>query len=158
MGKKMNLHNRSIRFVTEFEKEKLKQFLVSIFGGDIQDLANRYVECAFSNDFRRPKFILALDPDQNIVGAAAYSEELFTIGVWGISWVAVQPDFRNQGIGYALVEACLKNISEEAARHVTVVLATYPGQTRLYEKIGFIDSGRDAEGGTIMLKLLGVYE
>jgi hypothetical protein len=35
---------------------------------------------------RKPTFILAIDKDE-IIGTAAYTEELFTTDTWGIGWV-----------------------------------------------------------------------
>ncbi len=143
----------TILLAKEELRQELEEFLVFNNGESVRELAHKYISCMFSNDYRKPTFIIATKNNE-IIGAAAYSEELFTTRTWGISWVSVHPDNRNQGIGQKLVEACLEKIKEEAQQSVTVILGTYPDKTRLYEKLGFKKAGQDEEGGSYMLKIL----
>jgi N-acetylglutamate synthase-like GNAT family acetyltransferase len=130
-----------------------ENFLVSVFGEDSRILAQDYLRCTFSDDYRRPEFFIALDSDK-IVGSAALSEELFTVDIWGISWVAVDDSYRQQGIGERLVSACCDRILERVKKPVTAILATYPEQTKLYDNVGFQLVGKDHAGGSLMIKYL----
>lgn len=131
------------------QSEELLNLLCSIHGQDYRMLAENYIKSMFSNDFRKPVFIIALNKEK-IIGAASYTEELFTTDVWGIAWVGVREDFRNRGIGEMLIKECLRNILLKAHKTVTVLLATHPSQTGLYDKLGFSKLGDDHEGGKFM--------
>lgn len=139
----------NIRPATPQDALVLENFLSFNNGEHHRSLARNYIRCMFSNDYRRPNFLILWENDQ-IIGAASYSEELFTVNTWGISWVSVHPQNRNQGHGYALVKSCLNAIKNNAQKDVTVVLATYPDRTRLYEKLNFKAGGQDHEGGSFM--------
>lgn len=132
------------------DAQDLEDFLSLINGEHYRPLARGYIHSMFSDDFRRPTFLLLKEMGK-IIGAAAYSEELFTVDTWGISWVSVHPDKRNKGCGQKLVQACLQAISRTARRSVTVILATHPEKTGLYEKIGFQPAGKDHDGGAFMI-------
>ncbi len=147
------MNTYTLRLAEKIDKEALEAFLVFNNGKDNRELAHEYIEACFSSDYRRPIFIVACNNENKIIGAAAYSEELFTVDVWGISWVSVCQDYRSQGIGQALVEKCIEFISAVAAnKDVTVILSTYPGKTKFYERCGFIKAGYDHEGGSFMIK------
>jgi len=118
------------------EASAAEDVLAEVFGEDYRALARHYLAAMFSNDFRRPHFIATRDSEK-IVGLIAYSEELFTVGVWGLSWVAVLADHRGHGIGQQLVDAATKAIQDLAQGPFEIILATYPQQTRLYDKCGF---------------------
>lgn len=142
-----------IRKALKSDDTALEEFLVFNNGERNRKLAHEYIACMFSNDFRKPVFVVATI-DGDIIGAAAFTEEFFTVGTWGISWVSVHQDHRNQGIGQKLVEACLESIQSEITKPVTVILGTYPGKTQLYERVGFIEVQKDHEGGAFMMKTL----
>lgn len=142
-----------IRKATPQDKSKLEEFLVFNNGERNRKLAHDYIVCMFSADYRKPTFVVA-EIDGEIVGAAAYSEELFTTNTWGISWVSVHAKHRNQGIGQKLVKACLQQIELSAQKTVSVILCTYPDKTGLYEKLGFTLGGKDSGGGSFMVKTL----
>jgi ribosomal protein S18 acetylase RimI-like enzyme len=108
----------------------------------------------FSENYRRPIFILICNQSGKIIGGAAVSEEFFTVDVWGISWVSVHPAYRNKGLGQKLMEHCMQEISNRAGKTVSVILATYPNKTRLYERLSFVKAGQDHEGGYFMTKIL----
>ncbi len=135
----------------EHQCDEVITFLTSIFGEKIQKLASDYVRCMFSNDFRRPTFIVALSNNE-IIGSAVYSEELFTIDTWGISWVAVRQQHRNQEIGRNLIKACIESIKKRIEKDCSIILRTYPDKTGLYDKNGFIKMGLDHEDGHYMIK------
>ena len=135
-------------------KQALESFLVFNNGEHLRPLAQNYISSMFSNDFRKPTFIIAQNSQKDIIGAAAYSEELFTTGTWGISWVSVHENYRNQGIGQKLVETCVSAIHNKAVKPATVILGTYPNKTGLYKKCGFTKLGEDAERGAYMVKHL----
>ena len=139
--------------LTSEKAGKLRDFLEQIFGIEYRALTDQYIRCMFSSDYRRPTFLVALK-DGKVIGSAAYSEEIFTVDVWGISWVAVAPDYRHQGIGQRLIDACLSEISATAKHPVSVILATYPQKTQLYEKVGFAKACQTHEDGWFMAKSL----
>lgn len=136
---------------TSLDKKELEDFLAVVNGDEHKILAHDYVNAMFSQEYRRPTFLVAKQ-EGTLVGAAAYSEELFTTGVWGISWVSVREDQRNKGIGQALIEKCCEAIADQASKKVTVLLATYPDKTGLYDRTGFEPLGLDHEGGSFMKK------
>lgn len=142
-----------IREASSQDKHSLEEFLVENSAEEDRPLAQAYIKTMFSNDYRRPVFII-FEEDNEIIAAAAYSEEFFTVGVWGISWVCVRQDKRNKGIGQKIMNECLSRISQKAQKKVTVILNTYPDKTGLYDKLGFVPGGKDHEGGSLMLKYI----
>ena len=143
----------NIRPAIEADKSKLEEFLVFNNGEKNRKLAHDYINCMFSNDYRRPSFVIAQDNGE-IIGAAAYSEELFTVDVWGISWVSVHENYRNQGLAQKLIEACFDEIKAKVKNKITVALCTYPGKTGLYDRMNFTQGGKDHDGGLFMFKVV----
>jgi N-acetylglutamate synthase-like GNAT family acetyltransferase len=133
------------------DAQDLIEFLVYNNGEGNRPLAVKYVDCCFSNDYRKPSFLIH-EQDNKIIGAAAFSEELFTVGTSGISWVSVHKNFRNQGIGESLVNACLSNIQGIIDDEAFVILGTYPNKTGLYDKVGFQNIHHDDKHGAFMIK------
>jgi ribosomal protein S18 acetylase RimI-like enzyme len=143
-----------IRTALPTEKQTLETFLTANAGKEYRSLANAYLNCMFSSDFRRPTFLVAIEND-NIIGSVAYTHEFFTLEpVWGISWLNVHPSKRNRGLGRRLMETCMSEISNKAARTVTLILATLPGKSALYDHLGFQKGGVDHNGGCLMTKTL----
>ncbi len=140
-----------IRLAIPADAEAMVGFFAKEGAADYFELTKAYIKAGFSKDFRRPTFLLALIDDQ-IVGTASYSEELFTIETWGISMVQVAASMQRQGIGEKLVTACLKYISEAAGKTVTAILNTYPNKTSLYDRLGFTKAGQDHTGGWYMIR------
>ena len=135
------------------ESAELESFLVFVFGDKPQNLARNYKTCQFSDDYCRPTFIVIKD-GTNIIGAVAYSEEFFTVNVWGLSWVAVHPDYRRHGIGRQLIDYCGNQIQAIAEADFTVLLNAYPDISDLYRQTGFADLGIDHGGGLFMRKII----
>ena len=133
--------------------QTLEDFLVENATEEDRPLAQKYIKAMFSEDYRKPTFLL-LKEDQKIIAAAAYSEEFFTIGLWGISWVCVKKEKRDQGFGTKIMQECMKQISKKAGKPVTVILNTYPNKTGLYDNLGFKKAGEDHEGGSLMIKYI----
>ena len=144
-----------IRILDISEKKKLEDFLVFNYGEKNRELANSYIECMFSNDYRRPCFLIVLE-DSKIIGACAFSEEFFTVGLWGISWVCVHEEYRRKGIGEKLIQFCLEEVKSRAHKKVTIILNAYPEIAGLYTKMDFEVIGRDHGGGCFMIRYLGV--
>lgn len=142
-----------IRSVDISEQKTLEDFLISNFSEKARKLAQSYIKCMFSNDYRRPTFLIASENDE-ILGALAYSEELFTTNMWGISWVCVRESDRRKGVGEKLVSACLEEISKHVQNKATVILCSYPNISGLYEKTGFTFIGNDHAGGRLMTQYL----
>ncbi len=138
-----------IRPSTPKDCDELLATLCDVFGHDYKTLANDYISAMSSNSFRKPTFLLAFLNDK-LIGCAAYTEELFTVDVWGISWVAVREEYRSQGYGKKIIEECLKQIRKNILSTVTVILTTYPEKTSLYSNLGFKMLGDDHVGGSFM--------
>ena len=136
----------SISTLEQSKISALEDFLTFVNGEDLRPLAHDYIKAMFAPSFRKPTFII-LEDGPTIIGAAAFSEEIFTVNTWGISWVSVHPEFRHQGHGQKLVNACLLEISNRITCPSTALLATYPDKTQLYERIGFQGLTRDHGGG-----------
>jgi predicted N-acetyltransferase YhbS len=143
-----------IRPALPSESEALKDFLLLHAGEQYKSLTHSYVDCMFSSDYRRPTFIVAVE-DGDIIGTSAYSHEFFTLApMWGISCVNVRADKRNRGLGQNLIEFCLGEISAQNPEGATVILATHPEKSTLYDRLGFQKRGVDHKGGWIMVKTI----
>ena len=140
-----------VKYASQDMSEELIEFLVKVNGENNDKLAREYVSCCFSNDYRKPIFVV-YELNNKLIGAAAYSQELFTTGTWGISWVCVDEQHRNQGYGEQLVEFCLKEIAQKIDSEVFVILGTYPDKTGLYDKTGFFEVHKDDDQGSFMMK------
>jgi N-acetylglutamate synthase-like GNAT family acetyltransferase len=140
-----------IRYALKKESEDLINFLVDVNGEKNDKLAREYVTCCFSEDYRKPSFIV-YEENQKVIGAAAYSQEFFTTGTWGISWVCVDEDHRNNGYGEEMVNFCLKEIQKRIDSEAFVILGTYPNKTGLYDKTGFQEVLDDHDHGSFMMK------
>ncbi len=144
----------NIRFARPEDAQKLENFLVFNNGEGARKLAQQYIQCCFSNDYRKPFFVV-VEMNDDIVGAAAFSQEIFTTGLWGISWVSVHEDHRHQGLGEKLIRKCLDEITANADGKVNVMLGTYPDKTGLYDKTGFVKLGKSHCGGWFMTTVVG---
>jgi N-acetylglutamate synthase-like GNAT family acetyltransferase len=142
-----------IRLANNNDIDNLIGFLVFNNGESNRKLATEYVNCCFSNDYRKPIFVI-LELEKNIIGAAAFSKELFTTGTWGISWVSVHKNYRNKGYGEQIVQYCLDEIKKLSSCDCFVVLGTYPNKTGLYEKLDFESMYSDSKHGSYMIKKL----
>ena len=140
-----------IRYAKESEASELINFLVHVNGEKNDKLAREYVSCCFSNDYRKLNFVVC-ELEGSIVGAVAYSQELFTTGTWGVSWVCVDENHRSRGIGEELVNYCLNEISKIIEDEAFVILGTYPNKTGLYDKTGFFEVHKDDGHGSFMMK------
>ncbi len=69
-----------IRYALEKERETLINFLVDVNGEENDIFAREYVECCFSNDYRKPHFLIC-EINNRIIGAAAYSQELYNFNL-----------------------------------------------------------------------------
>ncbi len=105
----------NIRLATKEDSHRLEELAVTVNGEEHRALAQSYINATFSDVFRSPTFIVA-DKEGELIGCAAFSQEIFTVGIWGISWVSVHPDHERQGIGQKLIEACFKAIEKRAGR------------------------------------------
>lgn len=141
----------SIQKSSKSDSLDLEDFLVFNNGERVRNLAQKYIACMFSGDYCAPMFVIAKH-NNKIIGCAAYSQELFGAGgTWGISWVSVHADFRCQGVGQKLIESCLEEIQKDIEKPVSVILATYPNKTSLYERCGFSKMGEGPCGGAFMI-------
>ena len=139
-----------ITFAKQLQSDELINFLVNVNGENNDSLAREYVSCCFSNDYRKPIFIV-YELNNKIIGAAAFSQELFTTGTWGISWVCVDEEYRNNGYGEEMIKFCLSEISKRIKDDAFVILGTYPNKTGLYDKTNFFEVHKDDDQGSFMM-------
>lgn len=142
-----------IKLASQNQSKKLIEFLVKVNGEKNDKLAREYVSCCFSSDYRRPTFVV-YELEGEIIGAAAYSQELFTTGTWGISWVCVDEKHRDKGYGEQLVNFCLNEIAQKIENETFVILGTYPNKTGLYNKTNFFEVHSDDNHGSFMMRKL----
>ncbi|HOO50142.1 MAG TPA: GNAT family N-acetyltransferase [Alphaproteobacteria bacterium] len=143
-----------VRLAQPQDHQKLVDLLCVVHGEEFRALADLEVSLMFSSALKKLFFIVAVE-NEEVVGVAAISEEMFTTDVWGITWVGVHPNHRHNGVGQEVVEGCLNQILGRVEKPVTVILRTHPDQTGLYDRVGFKVLGPDHEGGTFMTKTIG---
>lgn len=139
----------TLRLATEADSQQLEELLVCVNGETYRLLARQYIALSVSDHIAKPSFLVH-EHENTLIGACAYSEELFTIDVFGISWVSVHPDYRQKNIATNLIKECINHIKKKAQRPVTLIVNTYPGKTGLYDKTGFTINGMDVHGGHFM--------
>jgi len=89
------------------------------------------------------RWIVALDPDGRIAGAAYYAPEPFADRVWNLYFLAVDPHLHRHGVGTTLVahvETSLRGAGEQLARVLLVETSStddYEGARRFYGREGF---------------------
>ncbi|MFN3706022.1 MAG: GNAT family N-acetyltransferase [Thermoflexales bacterium] len=77
--------------------------------------------------------------DGVLVGNASIQRNPSQRDTWIVGNVATQAEYRNRGIGRALVEACINYAAARRARYVALqVDATNAPARHLYEKLGFV--------------------
>lgn len=135
------------------QSQQLEDFLTLVFGESFRPLAQAYIRCMFSDDYRKPAFLVCQE-DGTIVGAAAVSEEFFTVNTWGISWMAVHPDHQNKGIGSQVIEACVDEIAQRIKVPSTVILSVYNDDAAFYLKNGFSGTTPDHETGVYLSRMV----
>ncbi len=143
----------AVRSAKADDAEKLIDFLVAFNGRDQKPVAQEYVTAMFSDSFRKPYFVIALD-GTDIIGAAAYSEEMFTTNLWGISWISANEKSRHKGLIQYLVEECLRQIEKKAQDTVVVILVSDLNKVAFYETLGFKPEGTGEEGRRFMSYML----
>lgn len=143
----------AIRSAKSSEAEELIAFLTESNGPVHKARAEEYVHAMFTESFRKPHFVIALDSD-DIIGAVAYSEEIFTMNVWGLSWVSVNENSRHKNLRKYLIEECLRQIERKAKNNVVVILAALPHRVSAYEELGFNPVGTGETGRRFMSLIL----
>ena len=143
----------AVRSAQADDAEKLIDFLVAFNGRDQKPMAENYVHAMFSDSFRKPYFVIALD-GTDLIGAIAYSEEIFATNLWGLSWVSINEKSRHKGIRQYLVEECLRQIERKVQNSVIVILASAPNKVAFYETLGFKAQGTGEEGRRFMSYIL----
>jgi N-acetylglutamate synthase-like GNAT family acetyltransferase len=83
------------------------------------------------HDLFLPWFVIAQN-DSDVIGFSMLTASMMSTDLLMITWVAVHPDHRGQGLGTRLLDVCLKEVHR---RNKPVLLATsVPG---FYTKCGF---------------------
>lgn len=99
----------AIRQARLVDREILLNLFTAVYGDEVNAMAYKFLSAAFSEVPFKSTFLVA-EENGKIIGSAAYSEEMFTVDVWGISWVTVYPEYRSEGVGEKLVKACEESI------------------------------------------------
>lgn len=79
--------------------------------------------------------------DDKIIGSARLRESSPRLG--NISYVAVLPEFQNQGIGTKLIENLI--VKAQAKKIKTLRLKSRINAIKFYQKIGFIEQGNQMD-------------
>ncbi len=79
--------------------------------------------------------------DRKIIGSARLRES--SPGLGNISYVAVLPEFQNQGIGTKLIENLI--VKAQAKKIKTLRLKSRINAIKFYQKIGFIEQGNQMD-------------
>lgn len=130
----------AIRSAEAEDSESLIEFLTHINGYKFKTRAAEYVHAMFSDSFRKPYFVVALD-GTDFIGAVAYSEEIFTVNIWGLSWISVNEATRHKNTERLIIEETIRQITKKAQSTISVTLACPPHKIPFYEKLGFIAVG-----------------
>lgn len=143
------MQERDLPFVLEIERLSFSHpWKETSFQGEIQNL-----HVSFPS-------VIVLRPTNRVVGHVIY----WLIGDEGqISNIAVHPDFRNRGIGGAVLRWTLDAIRGMGARHVVLeVRPSNIGARSLYEKLGFTLLGfrrgyyqEPLEDALVLIKVFG---
>jgi len=145
----------SVRLVTRDFLPKVHAFLRATNNGKEADIADANLAVAAADIPRKPRFVMATTPNDEIVGAMCFNEEFFSIDTWGISWLNVHENYRLQGIASQMIKLAVSEIQKCLnGKKGTLILVTYPQNTKLYEKFGFEVIGQDHENDSIMTKVL----
>ncbi|MCP5405068.1 MAG: GNAT family N-acetyltransferase [Pseudomonadaceae bacterium] len=143
-----------IRPATLEDIPALRAFLYAWDNGAYTALADKYLRLFEARGDVQPQFLIA-EKEGILVASACVTEELFQPNTWGISWVRVEDSLQGNGIGAEMVEASLDKIRKSMdGDKTTVLLGTFPGKSRLYEKFGFQKAAEDHIGGTMMYLVL----
>ncbi len=145
--------SNQLRLALIEDREQVLTLLSDNIGQEHYALAKQYFDAMFSDSFRKSTFVVC-EKHNEIIAASAFSEELFTVDTWGVSWVCVDKKHRNQSVGQKIVNFCVDQISKHTNKPSTIILATYPDKTKLYEYCGFKEIGRDHEDGSFMIKYI----
>jgi N-acetylglutamate synthase-like GNAT family acetyltransferase len=87
--------------------------------------------CAFYNYPFVPHF-LVIELNSLVIGCACWNADWCSWGVFNISWVQVDPNYQNKGVGKILVDAILNELMPIAS---LIILATT--KPAYYKKWGF---------------------
>lgn len=141
----------TVRHAKQSDTQDMIELFNHVFGKSGEQLACDYINSCFSNDYKKPHFIVK-EVNNEIIGAAAYSEEIFTTNMWGISWVAVSESHRNKGYGSEIIKFSIDEIKKNIEDFTLVILGTFPNKTGLYDRNNFKNIFSDAEYGNLMIK------
>lgn len=97
------------------------------------------------------RWIVAVDADGRVAGAAYYAPEPFADRVWNLYFLAVDPQLHRSGVGTTLVaeiEQALSDAGEQVARVLLVETSStddYEAARRFYGRAGFDREARVRE-------------
>jgi ribosomal protein S18 acetylase RimI-like enzyme len=90
-------------------------------------------------DIDRYHFIIAISTNQ-VVGFACYGHRPLTVGTYDFYWLGVDPTFRKQGIGRALIDQVENEIRDKKGYLViieTSSLDTFASPRAIYSTFGY---------------------
>jgi predicted GNAT family N-acyltransferase len=142
------------------QQQDLEDFLVAVFTEDpkgiedetqLRQTAKEDIADMFA-DTKSHHIFMILQENSRIIAAGAISQQSFSLDMWGMSWVAVDSEYRNKGIGQKIVEACLYEIAGRIDKPSSVILTTSQKQELFYQNAGFQGTARDHNGRLVMTR------
>ena len=87
-------------------------------------------------------FIVALTPEQRIIGMGAWAAVSFASNMYALSWAVVHPDYRRKGINTLILDDRLQRIRlyNKAPAYDVIV---HTGDNPLYRSRGFVPGFED---------------
>jgi len=108
---------------------------------------------SFRRDEHAPKFVVAVNEGERIVGVAGWGKLEFASRTWALFLSCVDRDHRGRGVGTALVRERLRRIGEETQTGRVLVSTRH---RKRFERLGFRPVDFDRELSLyLMLKRIG---
>jgi N-acetylglutamate synthase-like GNAT family acetyltransferase len=80
--------------------------------------------------------------DGKVVGGAGFSERGDTSGVFVLNWIAVNPDYKNKGVGKYLYQVVEQRVKDSGAKMIILNAGSGEDNRFFYTKMGLKEVGR----------------
>jgi len=97
-----------------------------------------------------PTFFVAVDDEDKVMGFAAYARSMLMKGAFELIWIAVDPKHQGDGVGKALTEHRLADITEREGQMVLLVTQ----KPYYFMRFNFFKLHHIGNGWYLMIKLL----
>lgn len=94
--------------------------------------------------------------ESNLCGITAICKSIMDFDYWGITWVLVSPEYRNQGVGGHLVTRAEKEIAFDSVNYPSdkVIVELTARIPEYYKSMGYSVVSSFDNGSHLMLKVL----